>query len=116
MRSADIDGNQQHDALTDGLMIARFLFGMSAAGIASGATAADAAVTAPSALLFRLQDLRPLFDIDGNGRTEPLQDGMLLIRYLFGLRGLQLTLDAVGTGARRVDPAAIESYISTLLP
>jgi subtilisin family serine protease len=114
--SADVDGNQQYDALTDGLMIARFLFGMNAASIASGATAGNATISAPAALLARLQDLRPLFDIDGNGQTEPLHDGILLIRYLFGLRGPQLTVDALGTGATRVEPAQIESYIATLLP
>jgi subtilisin family serine protease len=116
VRSADIDGNHQYDALTDGLMIARFLFGMNAAGIASGATAPDAAVTAPATLFARLQDLRPLFDIDGNGQTEPLHDGILLIRYLFGLRGERLIADALAPDARRVDPASIEMYIATLLP
>ena len=60
--------------------------------------------------------MRPLFDIDGNGQTEPLQDGILLIRYLFGLRGERLIADALAADARRVDPAAIEMYIATLLP
>ena len=26
-------------------------------------------------------------DVDGNGKTEPLTDGLLIIRYLFGFTG-----------------------------
>ena len=38
------------------------------------------------------------FDIDGNGVAQPLTDGLLLLRYLFGLRGEALVNGAVGVG------------------
>ena len=34
------------------------------------------------------------FDIDGNGATDALTDGLLSLRYLFGFRGDALTAGA----------------------
>jgi hypothetical protein len=55
-------------------------------------------------------------DIDGNGKAEALTDGLLMIRYLFGLRGTALIQGAVAPGAPRTSAAAIESCIKSLLP
>ena len=40
-------------------------------------------------------------DIDGNGRLEATTDGLLMTRYLLGLRGAALVTGALGTGATR---------------
>ena len=40
-------------------------------------------------------------DIDGDGESKPLTDGLLLIRYLFGFSGDSLISGAIGTGAER---------------
>ena len=64
----------------------------------------------------RLGDLRPLLDVDGNGRTDALTDGILLIRYLFGLRGAALVSDAIGVGSTRTTAQAIEAYLGTVFP
>lgn len=48
-------------------------------------------------------------------QVQPLTDGLMLIRYLFGLRGTSLVAGAVGTGAMRTGPQ-IEAYIQTLMP
>ena len=55
-------------------------------------------------------------DIDGNGRADALTDGLLMIRYLFGLRGAALTAGAVDSAATRKTAADIEAYIQSLLP
>ena len=41
-------------------------------------------------------------DIDGDGESKPLTDGLLLIRYLFGFSGDSLISGAIGTGAERI--------------
>ena len=49
-----------------------------------------------------------VLDVDGNELVEPLTDGLLLLRYQFGLRGQPLIEGAVGNGATRAGliPAA----------
>lgn len=46
---------------------------------------------------------------------KSLSFGLLLIRYLFGLRGSALTAGAIGGGATRNGPQ-IETYTQTLMP
>ena len=44
-----------------------------------------------------------LLDIDDNGRIEPLSDGLLIIRYLFGFNGTALTQGALSSDAKRTN-------------
>lgn len=55
-------------------------------------------------------------DIDGNGSVDALTDGLMLLRYMFGLRGTSLTSGAVANGAPRGDATSIEPYIQSLAP
>ena len=57
-------------------------------------------------------------DIDGNGGTEALTDGLLILRVLLRNRDPdQVSLaNALGRGAMRTTPTAIVNYINTLLP
>ena len=55
-------------------------------------------------------------DIDGNGESKALSDGLLLIRYLFGFTGDALVVGAIGEGATRDTSEAIEAYISDRVP
>lgn len=55
-----------------------------------------------------------LFDVDGNGRIDGLTDGLILIRYMFGIRGAALTSGAIGVGATRT-PAEIEAHIQSVM-
>jgi hypothetical protein len=112
----DIDGNGEYDALTDGLLILRGLFGLTGAGLTAGAVGAGATLSDPAAIAARLADLLPLLDIDGDGRADALTDGLLAARYLFGLRGQSLIQGALAAGATRTAAADIEAYLATLLP
>jgi hypothetical protein len=56
-----------------------------------------------------------LLDIDGNGVAQPLTDGLLALRFLFGFTGATLTSGAVGGGCSRCDAAAIEPYLQGLV-
>jgi len=55
-------------------------------------------------------------DIDGNGQAEPLTDGLMLIRYMFGMRGVPLIAGAVGEGATRTTAGQIEAHIRSVMP
>ena len=55
-------------------------------------------------------------DIDGDGDSKPLTDGLLLIRYLFGFSGDSLISGAIGTGAERDTAEKVEAYIQERVP
>lgn len=114
--SLDVDENGAYDALTDGLLILRFLFGLTGDALTGGAIGAEAALTTPAQIQLRLDDIRPLLDIDGNGQVDALTDGLLVIRYLFGLRGNSLVSGAIGAGASRIAAPQIAPHLQSLLP
>jgi hypothetical protein len=53
-------------------------------------------------------------DIDGNGVTDPLTDGLLALRFLFEFTGPTLVNGAIGANCTRCDAPAIQSYLSGL--
>lgn len=114
----DIDGNGAADALTDGLLAMRSMFGFSGSALVSGATGSGATRdTAAEIALFLGRGTGNLaLDIDGNGKIDALTDGLLIMRYLFGFRGTALTNGAVATDATRATDTAIEAYLASLLP
>jgi hypothetical protein len=58
----------------------------------------------------------PAYDIDGDGQNDPLTDGLLLLRYLFGFTGATLVTGAVDVvNCTRCTAAVIEPYIESLL-
>lgn len=113
----DIDNNGQADALTDGLLFLRYAFGLTGDALVSGIVASDAQYTTASDIE---QELATVYtssgDIDGNGEVDALTDGLLLLRYLFGLDGDTLTAGVIGGGATLTDSATLEIYLSTLMP
>ena len=56
-----------------------------------------------------------VLDIDANGIVTPLSDGLVLLRYLFGLDSDALVNGALGDGAVRTDPDEIAAYIKILV-
>lgn len=115
-RILDVDGNGQYDALTDGLLTLRYLNGMTGAALTTGATAAGAPRTDPAMVAAYLLSVLPQLDIDDDGQADAMTDGLLILRYLFGLRGTALTAGAVAGSANRDTESAIETYIQGLTP
>ncbi|MEO5742743.1 MAG: hypothetical protein ABIS29_19320 [Vicinamibacterales bacterium] len=109
----DIDGAVSCDALTDGLLAIRFLFGMSGVSLIDGAVTMGATRTTATQIGGYLTDIKPALDIDGNGRADAFTDGLLIMRYLFGLRGASLIAGVVGSGAIR-SGGAIENQVASL--
>ena len=114
--SFDIDENREAKALTDGLLVIRHLFGFTGDALATGAISTDAARDRAEDISALLADADSELDIDGNGESKALSDGLLLIRYLFGFTGDALTVGAIGEGATRDMSEAIEAYISDRVP
>lgn len=56
-----------------------------------------------------------LYDIDGNGQIEALNDGLLIVKYFFGIRGEPLISGAIGDNATRNTAAQIEAYFQSVL-
>lgn len=52
------------------------------------------------------------WDLDDDGETQPLTDGLLAIRYQFGFRGESLINNAIGSSANRKNAVDIEAYIA----
>jgi hypothetical protein len=51
-------------------------------------------------------------DVDANGQIQPLTDGLLVLRHLFGFGGATLTNAAVGDGCTRCLAAEITAYLN----
>jgi subtilisin-like proprotein convertase family protein len=114
--SIDIDGNQQYDALTDGLLLLRGMFGLDGSALVTGTVAPDAAYTESVDIESRIVALDDLADIDGNGQIDALTDGLLILRYLFGLEGDTLINGVIAQDATRTSSADIEAHLRTLMP
>ena len=114
--SLDIDGNGQYDALTDGLLLLRGMFGLDGSALVTGTIASDAAFTESVDIEARIATLGDLADIDGNGEIDALTDGLLTLRYLFGLQGDTLINGVVAGDATRTSAADIEAHLKTLMP
>ena len=57
-----------------------------------------------------------LWDIDQNGSFDALTDGLILLRFAFGLRGDNLIGGAITPDATRTSAEAIEAHIQSHLP
>jgi hypothetical protein len=113
---ADVDGNGIADALTDGLLIIRRLFGFGESALTDGAVASDCTRCDATAIATYIDQIHEGLDVDGNAQTDALTDGLLIIRYLFGFRGTALTDGAVGSSCTRCTAAEIEEYCAILQP
>ena len=113
--SLDIDGNGQYDALTDGLLLLRGMFLLSGDALISDAVASDAAYKTSDEVASRIEMLGDLVDIDGNGNIDALTDGLVILRYLFNLRGDVLINDVIASDATVKTAEDVEASISILI-
>ena len=94
----------------------RYLFGLTGSALTNSATGGTASRSDPTVVKTYLDNNRLALDVDGNGTADALTDGLLILRYLFGLRGNTLIAGAVDPlGIRKTAPD-IEAYLATLMP
>ena len=88
----DLDQDGIVDALTDGLMLLRYLFGLDADVVTIGAIGNEATRTAEEVQDYIKwikahpeSDVAKAFDVDNSGNLDALTDGIILLRTFFGL-------------------------------
>ncbi len=113
----DIDtsrASSRYHALTDGVLVVRYLLGLRGTSLTVSAKGTTA-LRIDSEIEAQIEFLRTngALDVDGDTRTRPETDGLLIVRYLLGYRGQPLT-DGANGGA--LDSSTIEANIRALLP
>jgi hypothetical protein len=111
---ADVTADGAIDPLTDGLLILRWLFGFAGGTLTNGAVDPDCLRCDPAGIDAYLDTLAPALDIDDNGTIDPLTDGVLVLRRMFGFSGVSLTSGAVAGNCMRCDATDIAAYIDSL--
>ena len=112
----DIDGDQDVEALTDGLFVLRWLFGFRDEALIAGLLDAGCTRCTADEIEDYLGSIEDQLDIDGDGDATPLNDGLLVLRFLFDFTGTLLTNGAVNLDeCTRCDAEAIELYLEGLL-
>lgn len=113
----DVDNNGSSDAASDGVLAVRYLMGLRGAALVSGVTfGVGAQRTDPTAIANYLQEVNAVLDVDADTHVYSLTDGLMLIRYLLGLRGAALVAGTTGAlGAGRTLPADLQNYIQGLI-
>ena len=107
----DIDGDGKETALTDGLLVIRYLFGFTDQALVQDAVDTSATRSTPADIKAYLDAYAADLDVDGNGTNSALTDGLLIIRYLFGFNGSSLVQNAVAQDGERTSAADISVYL-----
>ena len=115
--SWDVDGNGHAIALGDGLIIQRFLQGMTGLSLVAGVVDLNGTRTTPEDIIAYLEPLRTtMLDVDCNGEADAGTDGMMILLFLFGIRGESLIDGFVNSTGCRTNAVTIERFLSSFLP
>ena len=115
----DVDGNGKANALTDGLLIMRYLFGLilDNPDLQEDAIATDATRKSSSDIWKYLNNGYEMLDIDRDGNADALTDALLIMRYMFGFKeGASLIENAIADDAANKTDKAVIPYIKQYLP
>jgi len=82
--------------------------------LVSGTVASNAIYTSSEDIEAHIAMLGDLADIDGNGKIDALTDGLLTLRYLFGLEGDTVISVVVAQDATRDTAEEIETLMPAL--
>ncbi|MBT5201844.1 MAG: DUF1588 domain-containing protein [Gammaproteobacteria bacterium] len=110
----DVDGDGAQEPLTDGLLVIRHLFSFTDQALILGAVNEAGTRTDALDISAYLEANEAALDIDANGEVDPLTDGLMVIRYLFGFTSTTLTQSAVASDANRTSSEAIEAYLASI--
>ena len=116
----NVDGSNastRYQPLVDGMIVLRFMQGATGPALTAGTRVTGATITDPAAMATYLSSLGMQLDIDGNGAIDPATDGLLVMRYMLGLRGTALINNALGALPRtRSSATEIEAWLAALMP
>jgi hypothetical protein len=111
----DFDQSGEVDALTDGLLLLRYAFGLRGDNLTAEAMAHSSIMTSQE-VEQAIQDSSQMNDIDGDGEVNALTDGLLLLRYLFGLRDSNLIDGVISETAARHTEGAVMQHLENHMP
>ena len=114
--TADFDGDGTKSAATDGVLLMRYLRRLHDGALTNAVLGMGAQRTDPNVLEARITAMSPLLDVDGNGQVDAATDGIIILRYLLGVRGEALIANALAADARRTDVASITAALVALSP
>jgi|CXWL01.1.fsa_nt_gi hypothetical protein len=114
--SLDVDLNGQADALSDGILIIRHLFGFTGTALTDGVVDPAGQRTDPTAIQNYLTSISGALDVDLNQSADALSDGIMIIRSLFGFAGTALTSGAIDPAGQRTDSAVIATFLDNMNP
>lgn len=100
--SLDIDDSApstKYDAATDGLLLLRYLLGYRDAALTAGAIGAAARRDATQ-IAQHISDTLSRFDVDGDGQTLAMTDGVMILRRMLGIGGAAAITQGVKNSAR----------------
>jgi hypothetical protein len=111
----DIDDDGAVAATTDGLLAIRYALGARGAALVADPVDTSGGNRASAAQIrdYLARCSLP-FDIDADGRVDALTDGLLILRYLLGLRGNDLIAGAIDRNGARTTKADVEAYLHAL--
>ena len=114
----DIDGDGKYRPETDGLLITRFIQGLTGPALTAGAVAlpskgGTATRVVDADIENYLTNIFPALDVSWDGGMNNT-DGVLIMRYLFGFRGAALVAGVTLGGG--VTPAMVEANLQALTP
>ena len=107
----DFNGDNAQDASKDGVLVIRYLFGLTDESLVEDLSQS---VTDSTLISVTINALDTKLDIDGNGTVDALTDGLLLYRYLDGHRGQSLVSGVIAPNAKRFSADHIEVYLESL--
>lgn len=113
--SWDFDNDGNTDALTDGLLFLRYTFGLRDSLLVEGAIS-ESSTLSTAQVESIIESSLGIADIDGDNRVDALTDGLLLLRYLFGLSGDALIVGAISVDATRSSAEDINNYLISYMP
>lgn len=112
----DLDNDGVIKASSDGQLLRRFLARLHDSNLTRGALGNAPQRSDPDAIEDRLAELQPLLDLDRDGVVDMNTDGLMILRYMLGFRGVALTNNALSATASRTDPVAIAADLAILIP
>jgi predicted extracellular nuclease len=112
----DIDDSSpvtQYDAASDGVLLLRYLFGLRDAAMTDGVISPSARRNAAQ-IAQHISDSLLRFDVDGDGQTLALTDGLMILRRMLGITGATAVTAGAKNGTR--SDADIVLIIDNLKP
>ena len=110
----DVDGNGIVHALSDGMLILRWMFELRGNDLIANAVAGNCERCTIEEIEQYLTQHNDALDIDDNDLVHALSDGMLILRWMFELRGNDLVANAVAGNCKRCTIEEIEQYLEDL--